>query len=266
MTWLDAGHPAAALLALVLGCAAGWVVPALIRRVPEPEPDPDPASDPSSDPAEGSTDAAPEVAAEPVVATTKELYTDIADLPGLAWKSSIASGLGAAVVGASVGMEWSLLFLLPMVPVCVALSVIDWRTKLLPRRLVLPAHAAVLLLAGAAAGLDQDGTALVRALIGMVVVRSVFWVLWWVRSSGMGFGDVRLSALLGFALAHLGWGEVLVGIYASFILFTVPGVLLAVVRRDRAFLKSSFPFGPFMVVGALVGVALGAWTLESLGY
>lgn len=256
MTWLDAGHPAAALLGLVLGALAGWGCPALIRRVPEPEPEPE------SEPAE----PAAEPDAEPVIPPAKELYADIADLPGLAWKASVASGLGAAVVGATVGLEWSLLFLLPLVPVCVALSVIDWRTKLLPKRLVLPAHAAVLVLAGAVAALDQDAGAYLRALIGMVVVRSIFWVLWWIRSSGMGFGDVRLSALLGFALAHLGWAELLVGIYASFILFIVPGVLLAVVRRDRTFLKSSFPFGPFMVAGALVGVALGRWTLQSLGY
>lgn len=256
MTWLDAGHPAAALLGLVLGALAGWGCPALIRGVPEPEPEPTEAA--------AAPDAEP--VAEPATQPAKELYADIADLPGLAWKTSVASGLGAAVVGASVGLEWSLLFLLPMVPVCVALSVIDWRTKLLPKRLVLPAHAAVLVLAGAAAVLDQDAGAYLRALIGMVVVRSIFWVLWWIRSSGMGFGDVRLSALLGFALAHLGWAELLVGIYASFILFIVPGVLLAVVRRDRAFLKSSFPFGPFMVAGALVGVALGRWTLQSLGY
>jgi leader peptidase (prepilin peptidase)/N-methyltransferase len=254
VTWLDAGHPAAALLGLVLGVLAGWGCPALIRNVPEPEPEPEPA------------DTAAEVDAAPVTPRPKELYADIADLPGLAWKTSVASGVGGAVVGASVGLEWPLLFLLPLVPVCVALSVIDWRTKLLPKRLVLPAHAAVLVLAGAAAALDQDAGAYLRALIGMVVVRSIFWMLWWIRSSGMGFGDVRLSALLGFVLAHLGWGELLVGIYASFLLFTVPGVLLAVIRRDRSFLRSSFPFGPFMVAGALVGVALGAWTLESLGY
>lgn len=254
MTWLDAGHPAAALLGLVLGALAGWGCPALIRRVPEPEPEPDQA------------EVLEESDADPVTTPAKELYADIADLPGLAWRTSVASGLGAAAVAASVGLEWSLLFLLPLAPVLVALSVIDWRTKLLPKRLVLPAHAAVLVLAGAAAAFDQDGEAYLRALIGMVVVRSIFWMLWWIRSSGMGFGDVRLSALLGFALAFRGWGELLVGIYASFILFTVPGVLLAVVRRDRAFLKSSFPFGPFMVAGALVGVVLGRWTLQSLGY
>lgn len=260
MTWLDAGHPVAALLALVVGSLAGWWCPALIRSVPEPEPEADPEPETDPEPTATETDVEPEKTAP------KELYADIADLPGLARKTSVASGLAASVVGASVGMEWSLLFLVPLVPVCVALSVIDWRTKLLPRRLVLPAHAAVLVLAGLAAALDEDTDAYLRALIGMVVVRSVFWVLWWIRSSGMGFGDVRLSALLGFALAYLGWGELLVGIYAAFILFTVPGVLLAVVRRDRTFLKSSFPFGPFMVVGALVGVALGPWTLASLGY
>ena len=81
-----------------------------------------------------------------------------------------------------------------------------------------------------------------------MAVRSFFWVLWWFHSAGMGFGDVRLAALLGFALGQLGWGEVVVGAYSGFLVFGLPGLLLAIVRRDRALLKSAFPFGPFMLV------------------
>ncbi len=90
------------------------------------------------------------------------------------------------------------------------------------------------------------------------MLRSVFWLLWWIHAAGMGFGDVRLAAVLGLALGYLGWGELLVGSYTGFLVFAVPGVLLALVRWDRSLLKASYPFGPFMLVGALVGVAVGA--------
>ena len=80
----------------------------------------------------------------------------------------------------------------------------------------------------------------------------------------MGFGDVRLSAVLGLALGYLGWGELLVGVYSGFLVFGVPGLVVAVVRRDRQLLRTAFPFGPFMLVGALVGIALGPWVWANL--
>ena len=263
------GWAGAALLGLVFGAVTGWACPLLIARIPEPVPEPDPESDPGSDPdpdsgseSGGAPDSEPAVTAEPA----KELYADIAALPGLAWKCALASAVVAAVLGASVGWDWSLLFLLPLAPVGVALGLVDWRTRLLPTRVVLPTHGVVLVLAGLAAVLEHDGDAYVRALVAMLVLRSVFWVLWWIHSAGMGFGDVRLSALLAFALGYLGWPQALVGIYAGFLLFVVPGILVAVVRRDRRFLRTAIPFGPFLLGGALIGVTVGPDLVRSLGY
>jgi leader peptidase (prepilin peptidase)/N-methyltransferase len=47
------------------------------------------------------------------------------------------------------------------------------------------------------------------------------------------------------------------GIYGGFLVFSVPGLALAVVRRDRQLLRVAFPFGPFLLVGALAGIVLG---------
>ena len=99
-----------------------------------------------------------------------------------------------------------------------------------------------------------------------MIARSLFWLLWFIHSAGMGFGDVRLAALLGLALGHLGWAELLVGVYSGFLVFGLPGLLLAIVRRDRRLLRTAFPFGPFMVAGALVGVLTGPWLAGYLGF
>ncbi len=265
MTWNDAGHPLAALLAGLVGALLGWFVPQLIALLPEPdpEPDPEPGSDPEPEPEQ---DPEVEPKQELVPLPVKILYVDLAARSGLALRTALFSALSAAAVGASVGPEWALLFLVPLVPVCVALALIDGHTRLLPTRLVLPAHAAAILVAVPVAFATDDADALVRALIGMVVVRSVFWVLWWFRSSGMGFGDVRLSALLGFALGYLGWAELLIGMYAGFVVFIVPGLVVAIARRKKSFLKTRLPFGPAMIVGALLGLALGPWIARGLGY
>ncbi|HYH33593.1 MAG TPA: A24 family peptidase [Nocardioides sp.] len=220
-----------ALASALAAGLAGLVVAPLIRVLPEPERAED------SDP--------------------KVPYREVGSRPGLWWRAVLAGAAAGGLVGAAVGRDWWLAVLLPLVPVCVALAVVDWHTKLLPSRLVLPATAYALAAALVGWLVTGDGDDLVRALIGLVVARSVFWVLWWIHSAGMGFGDVRLAALLGVALGHLGWAELVVGLYAGFLVFGLPGLLLALVRRDRTLLRTAFPFGPFMLAGALLGIACG---------
>ena len=111
-------HLDAALVAAVCGAAGGVVRPGAHRAAP----------------GAGARPGAREGAAE----EPKEPYADIAALPGLAWKSALASAACAALVGAAVGWQWALVVLVPLVPLSVALAVIDWRTRLLPTRLVLP--------------------------------------------------------------------------------------------------------------------------------
>ena len=262
------------LLAVVVGALlaglSGLGVPALIARVPEPapsapqsepegetapelEPDPESESDtaPEPDP-ESETGDRPGAEEEP-----KRLYAEIAATPGLGVRSAVIAAVCGGLLGAVTGLDWSLLWLVPLTPVGVALSVIDWHTKLLPRVIVVPATLVTILLVLAVGFATDEREAVVRALVAMLVARSFFWVLWFVRSAGMGFGDVRLSAVIGLVLGWAGWDELALGVWSSFVLFAVPALVVIVARRDRTLLKRSFPFGPFMVVGALVGLVWG---------
>ena len=170
----------------------------------------------------------------------------------------------AAVLGLALGWSWALLVVLPLVPVSVALAVVDWRTRLLPRKIVLPALTGYLVTIAASWALDgfDGGTStVVRTLVGAAAAFLVFYVLWFVYPRGMGFGDVRLSAVLGLALGYLGWSEWLVGLYGGFLLGAVVGGVLALLRRvDR----KGYPFGPFMLLGALVGVVAGQPLIDAL--
>ncbi|HCB06583.1 MAG TPA: hypothetical protein DEQ43_20470 [Nocardioides bacterium] len=187
----------------------------------------------------------------------KELYRDLADVRGLALFCALASALVAGLLGLKFGWYPVLAVVIPPVPVLVAIAVLDWRTRYIPNRLVLPATAYVVL-AGVVLWLVVDAqTELIRGLLGLVAVRTFFWVLWFIRAAGMGFGDVRLSALLSFVLAYLGPAELVLGIWLGFILFGVPGLLISAIKRDYRLMRVPFPFGPFMVLGALLGIFLG---------
>lgn len=230
----------AALVAALLAGLGGLMVPRLVAWVPEPAPK------------EADADQHDAEAANP-----KTLNADIGARRGLAWRSGLLAAASGALVGASTGLDWPLLWLVPLVPLGVALSVIDWHTQLLPRVLVVPATLAALALVVTVGLATDQREALVRALLAMVVARSFFWVLWFVRSAGMGFGDVRLAAPVGLVLGWVGWGALAIGLWVGFIAFALPALGLAVARRDRSMLKKSFPFGPFMVIGALVGLVWG---------
>jgi leader peptidase (prepilin peptidase)/N-methyltransferase len=159
-----------------------------------------------------------------------------------------------------LGWSWSLLVVLPLVPIGVALAVIDWRTRMLPTRLIAPTYAVVVvtILVAWFAG-ERHLADLERTALGWVVYGGMFFLLWFVYPRGLGYGDVRLSGVLGLALGWLGWEELLVGIWCGVLLGGIVGGLLALVTRRR-----DYPFGPFMLVGALAGVVLGQPVMSAL--
>ena len=239
-------------IVLVLGCAVlggagGAAVPALVRRLPQPDP---------------ASLRLPEGEDPPPT------YVAVAAAPGLATRTAALGALVAGLLAWSVGAAPALVGLVAVVPVAVALGVVDLRTRLLPKALVLPATGLLVVVAAVAAllGGPAEVDALVRSLVGLVVARTAYWLLWFVRSAGLGFGDVRLAGMVGAGLGQLGWAELLVGLYAGFLVFGVPGTLWALVRRDRSLLRVAYPFGPFLLVGALLGVLLGDVVARALGW
>jgi leader peptidase (prepilin peptidase)/N-methyltransferase len=256
MDW--AANVDTAAFAVLLAAASGVLVPRIIERVPEPEPQ---TADRRAPADQEATTAA--VGPEPRFEgqsepdePPKETYYAIADLPGLIWKCVVAAALSGGLIGLAVGWDWSLLFLLPLVPVSLALTVIDWRTKLLPTWLIARTYVGLVLLVLVVAAITQDWQNLIRAGIGWAGAGLLFFVLWYIHPRGLGYGDVRLSGILGIALGYVGTAELVVGVYAGFLLGGIGGGLLSLVRIVH---RKGFPFGPFMLVGALIGLLFGDW-------
>jgi leader peptidase (prepilin peptidase)/N-methyltransferase len=185
-------------------------------------------------------------------------WSELAAARGLAGWCALTAALAAGSVAWVLGDDPSLPAWIVLCVVGTWLAYIDWRTRLLPRRLVLPTYVVVgvALLVGALA--SGDTNALVRAGGGWLATFGVYAVLWLIHPRGLGYGDVRLSGVLGMTLGWIGWSALLVGAYAGFLLGAVIGGLLALARVvDRG----GYPFGPFMLAGAWLGAVTSPMTV-----
>jgi leader peptidase (prepilin peptidase)/N-methyltransferase len=135
------------------------------------------------------------------------------------------------------------------------LGLIDWRTGLLPLRLNYVGLGLAVAGAGLAAWLTMNPAILLWAAIGGVGGFCVFWLVWYFSGGQLGFGDVRLAAVLGVitgatALPLLLW---------SFLIGSVVGVIWGLIAaRGRS---TPYPYGPSMLLGPplalIVGTAIG---------
>lgn len=156
---------------------------------------------------------------------------------------------------AAFGWTWELPAYLYLASVGLALAVIDLDTKRLPDPLTLPSYLVMGLLLLLPAVADGDWSAYLRAWLAAAALFAFYFLLLLVYPGGMGFGDVKLAGVLGMALGWLGWGVLLVGGFLGFFLGAVVGGGLMLVRRAGR--KSKIPFGPFMLLGTLIGVLWG---------
>lgn len=160
-----------------------------------------------------------------------------------------------AAVGARFAHSWALPAYLVLTGALIALSLIDLEHFLLPNRIIYPVDGALLVLFAGASALEHDWGAFGRSVAAGVVAFAIFYVIHFVSPRGMGFGDVRLSFLLGLSLGWLGWGELAGGLFAGFVYGAVIGVALIALKVQGR--KQQIPFGPFLALGTMTFVLFG---------
>lgn len=137
-----------------------------------------------------------------------------------------------------------------------ALGLVDSLTKLLPNAFMYPAYALAAVTAGAAGFADGGLDSLLPAVGTAAAAWVTYFVIWFAApAGGFGFGDVRLAGLLGFALGFHSVVVAFVGILVLPLLLAIPvGAVTAWWARSGE-RSSSIPFGPMMIVGAVVCLA-----------
>jgi leader peptidase (prepilin peptidase) / N-methyltransferase len=135
--------------------------------------------------------------------------------------------------------------------VSVALAFIDVAHRRLPDLLTLTSYPVAIAALGAATPFVRHGAGhLIDAAIGLAGALAFYLVLAFVYPAGIGWGDVKLSGLLGLYLGWIGPTALVTGLAAGFVLAAVAGLVL--IAAGKATRRSQIPFGPFMVAGSLV--------------
>jgi len=96
-------------------------------------------------------------------------------------------------------------------------------------------------------------------IAGTLFGLSVFGVLYFLgRGKAMGFGDVKLAGALG---SLMGWPDIVLAVILAFITGAIWGVVLILQKKKS--IKDSLPFGPFIVLGAVLVFFFGGDILNS---
>jgi len=77
------------------------------------------------------------------------------------------------------------------------------------------------------------------------------------RETWMGFGDFKLSILMGLLL---GWPKILIAIFFAFLSGAVVGIILILLKQKT--MKSQIPFAPFLIFGFFIALFFGGEILE----
>jgi leader peptidase (prepilin peptidase)/N-methyltransferase len=133
----------------------------------------------------------------------------------------------------------------------IVLFVVDLEHRILPDVITLPG-----IVVGFAFSLFMP-PGWVDSLIGIVVGGGTLWLLgeayFRVRGEeGMGFGDVKMLAMIG---AFLGWKLMLLTLILSSFVGSIVGV--AMIALNRGDMKYALPFGTFLAIGAMVASTVG---------
>ncbi|MEE8603448.1 prepilin peptidase [Euzebya tangerina] len=156
---------------------------------------------------------------------------------------------------------WVLPGMLLFVWVLLIVSVIDVETRRIPNAITYTLTPALAVLLVSAAVLNGEPGRALTAVAGGAGAFVFLLILALIKPGGMGFGDVKYAAFLGLGLGYVSLGSVLIGIFGAFLVGSLVSVaLLALTDRSR---KDKVPFGPFLSVGAFVGILIGPALVEA---
>ncbi|GLI26852.1 hypothetical protein ARHIZOSPH14_10940 [Agromyces rhizosphaerae] len=168
--------------------------------------------------------------------------------------AALATAAAFAALTWSLGVSWLLPAALAFAGTGIAMSLVDLAEQRLPNRMLGPSLVIVgtlLLVAGVA---TASWWSLLWALVGGIAMFAFYLIIAVIAPNGMGMGDVKLAFVVGLVVGYLGWALWILGLFLGIFVGGVFAVVALAARRVT--LRGHIPFGPAMVVGAVLALCV----------
>ncbi len=167
----------------------------------------------------------------------------------------LATGIIFALLYQHYGLSAELGIMVLYTGMFIIIFVIDLEHGLILNKIVYPGMMFALLVAIFLSPLwlgDWPSSGIVNAGIGGGIGFAIFLLLTIISRGGMGWGDVKLAAFIGFTI---GFPLVLVALIMGAILGGVVAVILLVTKKRGR--RETIPFGPFLSLAAMITLLWG---------
>jgi leader peptidase (prepilin peptidase)/N-methyltransferase len=169
--------------------------------------------------------------------------------------AAVVSGALFALAAGHYGTHLVLVPFLTFLAVSVTVSITDLTHRLVPRQLLYGALALIVPLLVVVSAQSHAWSRLGDAAVAGSGAFVVFFLIWFFVPRGMGFGDVRLSGVIGVTVGYLGLLHAYMAFLVGFVLGLVFGLVLML--GSSAGRKTRIPFAPALCVGAVVTILWG---------
>lgn len=147
------------------------------------------------------------------------------------------------------GPTWELLKYIVFILLLIIAAFTDISHRIIPNVVSVP---------GIVLGLIFNSGKYIDTILAVIICAGIFWLfrqlgLWLRKQEMMGWGDIKLAAMIG---AFLGIGHGLLALFIGVVTGVTVWTILMVLKLKKR--KDYIPFGTFMALGAVVAIFWGA--------
>lgn len=160
-------------------------------------------------------------------------------------------------------VDWEVIIFILWLMMCtgfMALIVYDFKWKILPDKIIFPLY--IIGIAMALLRLQQTDNlwaGVINLILASLTGGGIFYILFQVsKGKWIGGGDVKLGFLLGLMVSTPAKSILL--IFVASILGCVAS--LSLIKSGKLGLKSTIPFGPFLIFGAIITILFGTSIID----
>ncbi|AKL95277.1 peptidase A24A [Clostridium aceticum] len=140
-----------------------------------------------------------------------------------------------------------LIFYLLLFSILICITFIDYDHQIIPDGLVLLGFVIGLIYKLALYYFVGTPIEVLNSLLGFLAGGGFFLLIAVISNGGMGGGDIKLMAMLGF---WFGWRDIILISFLSFIIGSVISIMLLTTKIKSR--KDAIPFGPFIGIATLI--------------